>query len=260
MQRGDVVESRQPDFHIGANLVDAAQDFTARSDAHGPLRWCGVGVGPPDLRLWSFDQRAASTRNGRQMTAGDSVKRHRNIVALVGSLRRDSYNRMLFNAALELAPPEMTITELTGWQQWPLLNLDEVADGMLEPVTQMARQITESDGVLFVSPEYNYSIPGGLKNTIDWLSRVDPQPFAGKAVGLMGAATGAVGTARMQYQLRQTLVFLDGHPINKPEVMVARAAEAFDGNGTLINEFYRTQVAQLLEALAGQADRFVSYD
>ena len=97
------------------------------------------------------------------MTAGDSVKRHRNIVALVGSLRRDSYNRMLFNAALELAPPEMTITELTGWQQWPLLNLDEVADGMLEPVTQMARQITESDGVLFVSPEYNYSIPAGSK-------------------------------------------------------------------------------------------------
>ena len=130
------------------------------------------------------------------MTAEDSVKRHRNIVALVGSLRRDSYNRMLFNAALELAPPEMTITELTGWQQWPLLNLDEVADGMLEPVTQMARQITESDGVLFVSPEYNYSIPGGLKNTIDWLSRVDPQPFAGKAVGLMGAATGAVAPAR----------------------------------------------------------------
>ena len=80
------------------------------------------------------------------MTAEDSVKRHRNIVALVGSLRRDSYNRMLFNAAVELAPPEMTITELTGWQQWPLLNLDEVADGMFK---WLAKSLSQTGCCLF---------------------------------------------------------------------------------------------------------------
>lgn len=185
-------------------------------------------------------------------------KRDLNMVAFVGSLRRDSYNRQLLNNAVELAPPGMRIDELVGWGRWPLLDTDELADGMPEHVADTAARIANSDGVIFVCPEYNYGIPGGLKNAIDWLSRVAPQPFAGKAIAVMGASIGRVGTARMQYQLRQTLVCLDGQPINKPEVMVAQAAEAFDADGTLVNEVYRVQVARLLEALGVQARRFSS--
>lgn len=182
--------------------------------------------------------------------------RHYDVVAFVGSLRSGSYNRMLFNNVRRLSPANMAISELTGWDEWQTLDVDLLNDGIPDAVTAMAQRIAESDAVLFVSPEYNYSIPGGLKNGIDWLSRVSPQPFTSKVVGIMGASTGAIGTARMQYHLRQVLVFLDGHPVNKPEVMVGRAAGEFDGEGRLVSEFYRTQVTELLENLARQADRF----
>lgn len=192
------------------------------------------------------------------MIAPTSGERDYDVVALVGSLRSGSFNRMLFNNVRRLAPANMAITELTGWDGWPSLDVDLLNDGMPDAVSAMAQRIAESDAVLFVSPEYNYSIPGGLKNGIDWLSRVSPQPFAGKAVGIMGASAGAIGTARMQYHLRQVLVFLDGHPVNKPEVMVGRAAKEFDDDGHLVSEFYRTQVTEMLESLARQADRFTN--
>ncbi len=181
------------------------------------------------------------------------------VAALVGSLREDSLNRKLYNAAVKLAPPNMVITEVQGWGSWPIFNADALQDdGFPQAVKQAAHDIDSADAILIVSPEYNYSVPGGLKNAIDWLSRVQPSVFASKAAAVMGASMGPVGTARMQYHLRQMLVFLDAHPVNKPEVMLGRANEAFDDNGELTNEVTATLVGQLLVSLETHAARFAA--
>ncbi|NQU38022.1 MAG: NAD(P)H-dependent oxidoreductase [Actinobacteria bacterium] len=178
------------------------------------------------------------------------------IAAFVGSLRKDSFNRMLFNAAVELAPADMTINEVTGWDSWPVLDMDSITtDGYPPAVVAAGETIAQADGVLFVSPEYNYSVPGGMKNAIDWLSRLQPPVFTGKAAAIMGASGGPVGTARMQYHLRQIMVFLDLYPINRPEVMVGRASTAFDPAGTLTNEVTATLVSELLVNLARNSRR-----
>lgn len=104
--------------------------------------------------------------------------------------------------------------------------------------------------MLIVSPEYNYTIPGGLKNALDWISRIDKQPFDGKLIAIMGASPGKLGTARMQYHLRQSFVFLNSTVLNRPEVMVANAASMFDDRGKLIDEATRKIVGDLLTALA----------
>jgi chromate reductase len=109
--------------------------------------------------------------------------------------------------------------------------------------------IKDADALLFASPEYNFSISGVLKNAIDWASRVPDQPFAGKPVAIMGAATGAYGTARSQYELRKILASLDAHLLAKPEVMIAGAASKFDAAGKLTDETARTLIAQQMAAL-----------
>jgi chromate reductase len=154
------------------------------------------------------------------------------LAAFCGSLRKGSFNRMALQAFIERAPKDMTI-ETIEIGDWPLYNADIQAQGFPDKVQVAQRTILAADGVLFVTPEYNYGISGVLKNAIDWLSRMTPQPFAGKTIGLFGASGGALGTARAQYQLRQTLVFLDGRPINKPEVMIGVAQSKFvDGKLT----------------------------
>lgn len=107
--------------------------------------------------------------------------------------------------------------------------------------------------MLFVTPEYNYSVPGGLKNAIDWLSRLSPQPFAGKPAAVMGASIGMLGTARMQYHMRQIGVFLDLHFINRPEVMVGQAAGRVDEAGHLNDDRTREFIAGLVRSLADAA-------
>lgn len=150
------------------------------------------------------------------------------ILALCGSLRRDSRNQQVLNAAINIAPSlAATITQGT-FSDFPLYNQDVQDHGMPASVITLAQSIADADAVLIVSPEYNYSVPGVLKNAIDWLSRVSPQPFAGKATAIMGASPGAIGTARMQYHLRQTLVFLDARPLNKPEVMIGSFSDKFE--------------------------------
>ena len=109
--------------------------------------------------------------------------------------------------------------------------------------------------MLFASPEYNYSMPGVLKNAIDWVSRTPAQPFAGKPVAMMGASTSLLGAARAQYHLRQTLVFLDASPINKPEVFIAQAQTRFDEGGRLVDEATRGFVRSLIEALVAWTRR-----
>ena len=176
-----------------------------------------------------------------------------NVLAICGSLRTGSYNRAALRTAIKLKPPGMTI-ETAEIGSIPLYNEDVRAQGFPPPVETLRRQIAAADALLFVTPEYNYSMPGVLKNAIDWASRPSSvrstQPFNGKPVAMMGASAGTMGTGRAQYHLRQSCVFLNMLPLNKPEVFVAAAQTKFDASGRLTDETARTRIRQLLEALA----------
>ena len=170
------------------------------------------------------------------------------VLAICGSLRAASYNRAALRTAIELKPPGMTI-ETADIGSFPLYNEDVRAQGFPAPVETLRRQIAVADALLFVSPEYNYSISGVLKNAIDWASRPPDQPFAGKPVAMMGAGAGLAGTARAQYDLRKCCVFLDMHPINKPEVLIGQAQTKFDAEGRFTDEVGRGLIRDLLVAL-----------
>lgn len=171
------------------------------------------------------------------------------VVGISGSLRAGSFNTAALRAAQELAPTGMTI-ETAAIGDLPLYNDDIRAAGYPPEVQRLRAQLSVADAILFVTPEYNYSIPGVLKNAIDWASRPPEQPFNDKPVAIMGASGGILGTARAQYQLRQMLVFLNAHPINKPEVMIGQAGTKFDETGRLTDEPTRDFIRQLLVALA----------
>jgi chromate reductase len=131
----------------------------------------------------------------------------------------------------------------------PLYNEDVRQQGFPKPVEDFRARIKAADGLLIVTPEYNYSIPGVLKNAIDWASRPPDQPFDGKPVAMMGASGGVLGTARAQYHLRQTCVFLNMFPVNKPEVMIPQAQNRFDAEGRLTDETAKGLIKQLMESL-----------
>ena len=176
------------------------------------------------------------------------------ILGIAGSLRRESYNRAALRAAIELTPPGATVEsfELDGI---PPFNQDE--EGHPPPaVVEMKRRVREADAVLIVTPEYNYSIPGVLKNAIDWGSRpYGDSAWAGKPAAIMGASVGAIGTARAQYHLRQVFVFLNMFPLNQPEVMIGSAATRFDATGKLTDDTSRGLVRKLLENLVAWTRR-----
>jgi chromate reductase len=169
-------------------------------------------------------------------------------------LRKASYNRAALRAAQGLVPAEATldIAELDGI---PPFNEDD--EKSLPPaVAELKKKIRAADAILIVTPEYNYSIPGVLKNAIDWASRpYGDNAWDGKPVAIMGASVGALGTARAQYHLRQTFIFLNMHPLNKPEVMIGTAAQRFDVQGNLTDETSRKLVGQLLAALVAWTRR-----
>jgi chromate reductase len=169
-----------------------------------------------------------------------------NILGISGSLRRASFNTAALRAAQQLAPDGVTI-EMADISAIPIFNDDVRAAGMPRAVSDLAARIGAADAVLIATPEYNYSIPGVLKNAIDWISRVSPQPFQGKAVAIMGASPGAIGTARAQYDLRKVL--------NKPEVMIGAAGTRFDAEGNLTDEATRNFIRAQIEALRNWADR-----
>ena len=170
------------------------------------------------------------------------------VLAICGSLRAGSYNRAALRTAIELKPPGMII-ETADIGSFPLYNEDVRAQGFPPPVEKLRQQIKEADALLFATPEYNYSISGVLKNAIDWASRPPDQPFAGKPVAMMGAGAGMAGTARAQYDLRKCCVFLDMHPINKPEVLIGVAHTKFDAEGCLTDEAARGFIRDMLVAL-----------
>src|SRR6516165_4856456 len=170
------------------------------------------------------------------------------VLGICGSLRAGSYNKAALRTAIELKPLGMTI-ETADIGSFPLYNEDVRAQGFPPPVERFRRQIVAADGLLFVTPEYNYSISGVLKNAIDWASRPPDQPFAGKPVAIMGAGAGMAGTARAQYDLRRCCVFLDMHPLNKPEVLIGQAQTKFDAEGRFTDEVGRGLIRDLLVAL-----------
>ena len=149
-------------------------------------------------------------------------------VTLLGSLSQGSFNAAVARTLPALAPVGVTISALGSVGALPHYNDDVLHAGMPAAVTAMAEDIRRADGVIIVTPEYNYSVPGVLKNALDWLSKVPTQPFAGKRVLLQTASPSPLGGARAQYHLRQILVFLDSQVFNKPEVMVAGVDEKVD--------------------------------
>jgi chromate reductase len=175
-------------------------------------------------------------------------------VTLLGSLRKGSLNAAIARALPALAPAGVSITALGSISEFPHYDADLQAGGFPAPVQAMAERIRAADGVIIVTPEYNYSVPGALKNAIDWLSRLTPQPFAGKAVAIQTASPGLLGGARAQYHLRQSLVFLDAHVLNKPEVMVGQAAAKVNGDTLELSDTgTREFIATQLKALAALA-------
>jgi chromate reductase, NAD(P)H dehydrogenase (quinone) len=169
-----------------------------------------------------------------------------------GSLRKGSFNAAVLRAAVEMAPPELEI-ETFDLHGIPLYDGDLEAQGMPEPVRRFRERIKAADALLIITPEYNYSMPGVIKNAIDWASRPPEQPFAGKPVAIAGASAGFFGTARAQYHLRQTCVFLDMLPLNKPEVFIGGASTKVDAAGRLTDESARASLRALLEALVAWA-------
>ncbi len=170
------------------------------------------------------------------------------ILGFAGSLRKGSYNRALLREAKELIPAnaKLEIFDLDGI---PPFNQD-LENLMPESVRDFKRRIRAADAILIATPEHNYSIPGVLKNAIDWASRpYGDNAFEGKPIAMMSASIGMLGGARAQYHLRQVLVFLDMHPLNRPEVFVPFAAERFNGQGRLTDEKAKELIRTLLEAL-----------
>jgi chromate reductase, NAD(P)H dehydrogenase (quinone) len=177
-----------------------------------------------------------------------------NVLGISGSLRQGSYNSMALRAAHKLAPAGITV-EIADISPIPLYNDDVRLAGEPAAVTGLKAKVRAADAVLIVTPEYNFSIPGVLKNTLDWLSRPPEPPFAGKVVAIMGASPGPVGTARVQYDLRKVLVFLDAFTVNKPEVFISFAQNKFDAQGDLTDEPTAKLITELLLALQKLAGR-----
>ena len=179
-----------------------------------------------------------------------------NIVTISGSLRKGSFNTALMRALPALAPAELRLSEAPPYDRMPLYNADLQAAGFPPDVTRFAEAIRKADGVIIVSPEYNWTIPGGLKNALDWASRLENQPFKEKPVAIQSATGGPLGGGRMQYHLRMALTFLNAFVFGTPEVFVGLAHTKFDaGTLALKDEPTRKAVTDQLAAFAKFAAR-----
>jgi chromate reductase len=176
------------------------------------------------------------------------------ILGFAGSLRKDSYNKSLLRAASELVPKDAEV-EIFDLEGIPPFNQD-LENQPPEKVKEFKAKIRAADAILIVTPEYNYSIPGVLKNAIDCASRpYGDNAFEHKPVAIMGASIGAMGTARAQYHLRQCFVFLTCFALNQPEVMVPFANDKIDKNGKLADQKTRDKIRELLESLVAWTRR-----
>jgi chromate reductase len=176
------------------------------------------------------------------------------ILGLSGSLRAGSFNTNLLRAARDLAPSGVAI-DIANIGRLPLYNEDVRLAGYPPDVADFRAAIAAADALLVATPEYNHSVPGVLKNAIDWASRPPDAPLAGKPAAIMGASGGLGGTIRAQHHLRQTFVSVNVLAINRPEVVVREAAKKFDADGNLTDEDTRQHVARLVEALVAWTKR-----
>ena len=176
------------------------------------------------------------------------------ILGIAGSLRKQSFNRGLLRAAQELTP-EGARKDIFELDDIPSFNQDEEGNPPAK-VAELKQRVRSADAILFVTPEYNYSVPGVLKNAIDWASRpYGDSAWNGKPVAIMGASVGTIGTARAQYHLRQMFVFLNMFAVNQPEVMLSNAHKHFDEHGKLTDETAKKLIRQLLEELVNWTKR-----
>jgi chromate reductase len=176
------------------------------------------------------------------------------VLGFAGSLRKDSYNRALLRAARELAAAEGVDVDIFELDGIPLYNQDDESD-LAASVRDFKIRIEQADALILVTPEFNYSISGVLKNAIDWASRPSgANSFEEKPVAIMGATVGTLGTSRAQYHLRQMLVYVNAYPLNRPEVMVSAVADKFK-DGKLVDEHTRHKVREQLIALAAWTKR-----
>jgi chromate reductase, NAD(P)H dehydrogenase (quinone) len=175
------------------------------------------------------------------------------LLAFCGSLRQKSHNRSLLEAVKTLLPEGMSL-EIYDIKDIPLYNADTEAIGTPPPVLDFKAKIQAADGIIIATPEYNYSIPGGLKNALDWISRV-PNPISGKQVVIMGASSGYFGTARAQLALRNILFRLNAFVLPQPEVYVTMAAEKFNENGELTDEETKKRLKELLDTFCQWVNR-----
>jgi chromate reductase len=176
------------------------------------------------------------------------------VLGIAGSLRSGSFNAAALREAERVAPSGLEI-EIFDLAPIVMYNEDVRSNGFPPPVEDLRARIKAADGLLIVTPEYNYSIPGVLKNAIDWASRPPEQPFDGKPIGIMGASAGALGSARAQYHLRQVFVFLNGLLMNRPEVMIPSAGQKFDAEGKLTDGPTRDFLTAYLSAFKAWVER-----
>lgn len=178
------------------------------------------------------------------------------IFGISGSLRAGSYNSALLRAAVSLAPPGMKIEVYSGLRALPPYDQDLDTDDPPSPVADLRARIRAADGLLISTPEYNYGVPGVLKNAIDWASRpAATSPLKRKPVAVMGAAPGAFGSVRAQLSLRQSLLWTDSDVVTKPELMVFQAGQRFDAAGDLVDAQAQEVLRALLSALVRKSAR-----
>ena len=178
-----------------------------------------------------------------------------NIISICGSLRKGSYNRMVMNALPGLAPATLSFTEAPPFSEFPLYNADmETSTGFPAAVQKLAEAVRAADGVIIVTPEYNFSIPGALKNALDWVSRVPNQPFTGKPVAIQSAANGSLGGGRMQYDLRRTLLFLNAATFGRPEIFIGNCSTRIDAK---TGEITDPQTVELIRQQLAAFAKFV---
>ena len=174
-----------------------------------------------------------------------------------GSLRDGSYSTAIMHEVRQLAPSGVELELFERLGEFPPFNADH--EGKPQVVVELKARIKAADAVLIVTPEYNYSIPGYLKNVIDWASRpYGDNAFAGKPVAIISHSTGYMGGSRSQYHLRQCFVFLDMHPINKPECIIVNIKDKMDKEGRLIDPNTRQKITDVITALATLTNRLKS--
>jgi chromate reductase, NAD(P)H dehydrogenase (quinone) len=170
------------------------------------------------------------------------------VLGICGSLREGSYNGMALTLAGQSMPDSMRL-DLFALHDIPLYNGDLHAQGFPPEVQDLREKIRTADAVLIASPEYNFSISGVLKNTLDWVSRGADQPFANKPVAILSASTGPIGGARSQYDLRKVLLFMNAMVLMKPEIFIGVAASKFSANGHCTDDATRKVVTDQMLAL-----------